>query len=294
MQVAAFFLKGEHPTDDNHPDSLCVLAFTYFPYDVSSARVLVGRQVQSRQLQSTSTANAPRAATSMTGLLRAFTDFVMGSCQSTEVKVQTAVSKQIDKQLYAQKARMIQKLLLLGPGESGKSTCLKQMQILHNNGFTQAEIEDRKCIVYSNTVQSMLAITSNMPNLGIALDDPKLDNGIQAIQRHVDGGFETSAFSPEVKAALAALWADGGVRAAYEKRSQYQLNDSAKYFFDNLERIARKDYTPTEQDILYTRVATAGVVQVTFTANNIDFNTTSFQQGSGRSASTDGLLPKHG
>ncbi|TKR61632.1 hypothetical protein L596_028721 [Steinernema carpocapsae] len=207
----------------------------------------------------------------MTCILRAFCNLIMGSCQSTEVKVQTTVSKQIDKQLYAQKARMIQKLLLLGPGESGKSTCLKQMQILHNNGFTQAEIEDRKCIVYSNTVQSMLAISSNMANLGIMLENQGLENGILAIQRHVDEGFETSAFSPEVKAALIGLWEDAGVRACYEKRSQYQLNDSAKYFFDNLERISKKDYMPTEQDILYTRVATAGVVQVTFTAKNIDF-----------------------
>lgn len=35
-------------------------------------------------------------------------------------------------------------------------------------------------------------------------------------------------------------------------------------FLDDLERIAMPDYQPTQQDILYTRVATMGIVEVKF------------------------------
>lgn len=48
-----------------------------------------------------------------------------------------AISKQLqkDKQLY----RATHRLLLLGAGESGKSTIVKQMRILHVDGFSEQE-----------------------------------------------------------------------------------------------------------------------------------------------------------
>lgn len=42
---------------------------------------------------------------------------------------------QKDKQLY----RATHRLLLLGAGESGKSTIVKQMRILHVDGFSEQE-----------------------------------------------------------------------------------------------------------------------------------------------------------
>lgn len=57
-----------------------------------------------------------------------------------------AITRQLqkDKQVY----RATHRLLLLGAGESGKSTIVKQMRILHVNGFSETEkrqkIEDIK------------------------------------------------------------------------------------------------------------------------------------------------------
>ncbi|GMG13113.1 unnamed protein product [[Candida] boidinii] len=42
------------------------------------------------------------------------------------------------------------KMLLLGSGESGKSTILKQIKILYLNGFTKRELYDYKPFVYKN------------------------------------------------------------------------------------------------------------------------------------------------
>lgn len=48
----------------------------------------------------------------------------------------TDISKQIDEQLIKdhRASERVVKLLLLGPSESGKSTVLKQMKIIHCNG----------------------------------------------------------------------------------------------------------------------------------------------------------------
>lgn len=49
-------------------------------------------------------------------------------------------SKELDKQLKAinNEFQRALKILLLGTGESGKTTIIKQMKILHVNGFTES------------------------------------------------------------------------------------------------------------------------------------------------------------
>ena len=42
-------------------------------------------------------------------------------------------------------------------------------------------------------------------------------------------------------------------------------------FLDDLERLGAKDYQPTEQDILRTRVKTTGIVEVHFSFKNLNF-----------------------
>lgn len=66
------------------------------------------------------------------------------------------------------------KMLLLGAGESGKSTVLKQMRLLHLGGFTQQEKIQYKNIIWADTVASMQTLIIQARNLGIALesDDP--------------------------------------------------------------------------------------------------------------------------
>jgi len=67
----------------------------------------------------------------------------------------TRRSRQIDRELEREK-RLIKrqvKLLLLGAGESGKSTFLKQMRIIHNVNYdVSSQLEFRK-IIYQNIVK---------------------------------------------------------------------------------------------------------------------------------------------
>ncbi|CDQ71368.1 unnamed protein product [Oncorhynchus mykiss] len=57
--------------------------------------------------------------------------------EKARIKAEIKRSRNIDKSLKAEKREYKQthRLLLLGAGESGKSTIVKQMRILHVNGF---------------------------------------------------------------------------------------------------------------------------------------------------------------
>ncbi|KAF7634439.1 hypothetical protein Mgra_00006194 [Meloidogyne graminicola] len=188
-------------------------------------------------------------------------------CQSEEAREQLSKNKAIEKQIVSDRraASSIIKLLLLGAGECGKSTVLKQMQILHSNGFTEEEINERKSVIYSNTVTSMSAILKAMDNvLHMPIDDHSKERDRNLIFRTIENGEENLPFTDQIAKALQNLWGDKAVKKAYEMRSEYQLNDSAKYFLDSVARIHEPGYRPTEQDILFSRVATTGVVEVKF------------------------------
>lgn len=52
--------------------------------------------------------------------------------------------------------------------------------------------------------------------------------------------------------------------AFFSSSKDYQLNDSAKYFLDSLDRIVAKSYIPSPQDILRTRVKTTSISEISF------------------------------
>ena len=47
-------------------------------------------------------------------------------------------------------------------------------------------------------------------------------------------------------------------------------------FLDDLDRLGAKDYQPTEQDILRTRVKTTGIVETHFTFKDLHFKFVAF------------------
>lgn len=60
----------------------------------------------------------------------------------------------------------------LGAGESGKSTIVKQMKIIHETGYSIEECEQYRPVVFSNTIQSLMAIIRAMGNLRIDFSNP--------------------------------------------------------------------------------------------------------------------------
>ncbi|XP_027023261.1 guanine nucleotide-binding protein subunit alpha-14 [Tachysurus fulvidraco] len=194
-----------------------------------------------------------------------------GCCLSAEEKERRRINQEIDKQLRRDKndSRRELKLLLLGTGESGKSTFIKQMRIIHGAGYTE---EDRKTftkLVFQNIITAMQSMIRAMETLSIALGTP--DNKTYAdllIEVDVDKMMELEESYVE---AIRCLWKDPGIAECYDRRREYQLTDSAKYYLSDLDRIADPAYLPTEQDILRVRVPTTGIIEYPFDLENVIF-----------------------
>jgi len=76
---------------------------------------------------------------------------------------------------------------------------------------------------------------------------------------------------PEGSQAIRSLWSDTGVQDCFSRSREYQLNDSAKYYFDSIDRIAQPDYLPNDQDVLRSRVKTTGITETTFLIGELTY-----------------------
>jgi guanine nucleotide-binding protein G(i) subunit alpha len=116
---------------------------------------------------------------------------------------------------------------IIGAGESGKSTIIKQMKLIHEGGYSRDERESFKEIIFSNTVQSMRVILEAMESLELPLDDQRAEYHVQTIFMQ-PAQIEGDNLPPEVGTAIGALWKDQGVLDCFKRSSEYQLNDSAR------------------------------------------------------------------
>ncbi|CAL8259142.1 unnamed protein product [Gadus morhua 'NCC'] len=196
----------------------------------------------------------------------------MGCTISAEDKAAMERSKMIDKTLRDDEEKSCRevKLLLLGAGESGKSTIVKQMKIIHEDGYSEEECKQYKVVVYSNTIQSIIAIIRAMGWLKIDFGDAARANDARQLFS-LAGSTEDGVMSTELTAVIHRLWADEGVQACFVRSREYQLNDSASYYLNDLERISQSSYVPTQQDVLRTRVKTTGIVETHFTFKELFF-----------------------
>ncbi|XP_077863694.1 guanine nucleotide-binding protein G(i) subunit alpha-like, partial [Saccoglossus kowalevskii] len=165
------------------------------------------------------------------------------------------------------------KLLLLGASESGKSTFVKQMRIVHQDGFSTLDRERFKHIIHCNVVESIESILAAMKKLDIVYEDKDRSADEDLVFKYSKaiqlGQIELSY---EVAQSISRLWRDDGVRQCTLRSSQYKLLDSAQYFLDKVEQLAYDDYRPTDQDILHSRTATTGIVETFFEVQKIILN----------------------
>ncbi|XP_030625983.1 guanine nucleotide-binding protein subunit alpha-14-like [Chanos chanos] len=192
-------------------------------------------------------------------------------CMSEDDLARHRNHKQIERQLQIDKRESQRqlKLLLLGTGESGKSTFIKQMRIIHGSGYSDNDRRGFTKMVYQNIITSIHTMIKAMKTLGISYVDEKNERYAKMLE---DVPAETmTTLEPKHVEAIKGVWSDHGIQQCYERRNQYQLSDSTKYYLTDLDRITAPSYVPTLQDILRVRVPTTGIIEYPFDLQNVIF-----------------------
>uniref|UniRef100_A0A914DR70 Uncharacterized protein n=1 Tax=Acrobeloides nanus TaxID=290746 RepID=A0A914DR70_9BILA len=97
-----------------------------------------------------------------------------GLCKSDQISDELSDdfkkrNKEIEVEIEKEKInnKKIIKVLLLGTSDSGKSTIVKQMRILHKNGFKESELINFRYMIYSNLMVSYHYVASGIYRLSI-------------------------------------------------------------------------------------------------------------------------------
>lgn len=117
--------------------------------------------------------------------------------------------------------------LTTGSGESGKSTIVKQMKIIHLKGYSDDELYNYRPTVFKNLVECTKAVIMAMQLFDIPFANE--ENGIHAkfLMEYAAESGPQAMISPEVGVAVKAIWSDPARDILMERQTEFYLMDSA-------------------------------------------------------------------
>jgi len=181
-------------------------------------------------------------------------------------------NEEIEKKLRQDKKKQERevKILLLGAGESGKSTILKQMRLLYADGFKRDERKSWKNIIFHNLIDAFLVLFEIATAQRTALEDPGNLDYVRLLNTERDIG-PNEPIPIDYLHCFADLWSDAGIQLAMLKGNEYALHDNLNYFLEDIDRLFARDYLPTDQDILRTRLRTTGITETIFELGSLTY-----------------------
>jgi len=199
----------------------------------------------------------------------------MGNCTSAQQdRVEKDISDEIDKQIEedSKKFRKECKILLLGSGEGGKSTIVKQMKIIHQNGYTPDELAKYKHAIYANLIDSARDVVKAMIKIGLNPQEPANRSYTDLILAYRISPDPSFTLDHDIVQAIQSLWQDPIIPSLMERSSEFYLMDSAPYFFQEAQRIGSSNYLPSEADVLRSRKESVGITETRFNMGQLSIH----------------------
>lgn len=119
-------------------------------------------------------------------------------------------------------------VFILGSGESGKSTIVKQMKIINLKGYSEEELYNYRPTVFKNLVECAKAVITAMQQFNIELaHDENRAHAEFLIDYQAESGPQAH-IDPKVGLAVQAIWSDPAKEQLMEHQTEFYLMDSAE------------------------------------------------------------------
>jgi len=138
------------------------------------------------------------------------------------------------------------------------------------DGFSDEDRQSFKSIIYNNIMGSIRVLVDAAITMNIDIQVGNRDAAKRVMDEVNFQGQITEQMAKDIK----GLWQDKGIQIAFQRSSEFQLNDSAEYYFVELDRIAHPNYMPSVQDILRSRAKTTGIIETEFKIGKQKFTLT--------------------
>ena len=143
------------------------------------------------------------------------------------------------------------------------------MKIINMDGYSREELLAYKPHIFRNLIESMKQVLIALQQLNVKSKIPETLEYSKLITEY-EFDYTMDTFPHDLLEAINYLWIMSGIRNLFTRLIQVNyIIDSAPYFFNQVERIARPDYIPTVTDVLKARVKTTGISETKFKMGNI-------------------------
>ena len=115
----------------------------------------------------------------------------------------------------------------IGSGESGKSTIVKQMKIIHQNGYTKDELALYRLTIYKNVLDCAKALIGAMRQFEIEPRNPRNNDNADYLLEYVVDPDPHTPLNPHVGECVVSIWKDPSIADVMEHQSEFYLMDSA-------------------------------------------------------------------
>ncbi|KAL6000017.1 guanine nucleotide-binding protein subunit alpha [Asimina triloba] len=164
--------------------------------------------------------------------------------------------------------RHIQKLLLFGK----YCPCRRvwQIKLLFQTGFDEAELRSYIPVIHANVYQTIKILydgskefAQNGQDFSKYVISPENKDAGERLSE-IGSQLDYPRLTREISQEMETLWKDPAIQETFSRGNELQVPECARYFMENLQRLADISYVPTKEDVLYARVRTTGVVEIQF------------------------------
>lgn len=136
---------------------------------------------------------------------------------------------------------------------------------LYGNGFSTADKQDYLKTIRSNCIlwiQEILKASDYLfKNFNLAT---VVSSELFSERNLLENLRSPFVMNRSISMAIKKIWETPEIQLTWEHRSKFQIQDSAAYFFNKIDRISESSFEPDLEDILRCRIKTIGIVETNF------------------------------